>query len=260
MVDQGIFRAILSSIAPQNCLICGDIFLGFGTCKPCFSLVKPRLPPLCDSCACSLPSSYNGLNCINCQLNPPSFESVYTQFSYEPVAGHIIKGAKRWGLPRLLNPLLKGITVDKIMKTMPQIDRIIPIPDRTDRFRQRGFSATKLIANQLGKAMNGKPVSSRLRWRKATKRQSVLSKKARLMNMRGAFKAHNVEKEHLLLVDDVYTTGSTLRSASRALKLAGAASVHAFALAYRSAEECDLKHAYKDVTRADDRPIHHWDV
>ena len=214
----------------------------------------------CDGCGCSLPTTYDGLKCLNCQLYPPSFEAVYTQFSYEPIAGHIIKNAKRWGLPRLLTPLLELIEADTIVNMIPHIDRIVPIPDRATRLRQRGFSATKLIAKQMSKAMKSVPVSTKLSWRKSTERQSVLSKKARLENMRGAFRGHGVNGESVLLVDDVYTTGSTLRSASRAIKLAGAKSVYAFALIYRSSDKRHLGQALEAVTQADDRPIHHLDV
>lgn len=235
MFTEGLFRSILGSIAPQNCLICDDIFLGFGSCEICFSLIKPRLPPLCEGCGRFLKQRNDTSKCIDCLLTEPPFDGLWAHFDYEPVAGHMIQYAKRWGLAPLIYQLMKRIDpVDMHSLGIP-FDGIVPIPDRSARLVQRGFSTTKLMSVELGKKLNGIPVLSVLGWRKKTERQSVLNRVRRLENMKGAFKSRRVTGKRLLLLDDVYTTGSTLRAGARALKVAGAESVYAFAIAYRHA-------------------------
>jgi ComF family protein len=235
MFTRSILRGILGSITAQKCPICDDVFLGLGACEVCFSLIKRRLPPLCETCGRKLQCRKGGPKCIDCLVNAAPFDRLWTEFDYEPVAGYVIQYAKKWGLPAIMTWLLatvKPITDDELSM---DFDGIVAIPDRHDRYRRRGFSTSAMIANRLSELLGDVPTLHTLTWARATERQSGLSKKARLKNMEGAFIAHNVSGKVLLIVDDVYTTGSTLKSASRALKRAGAKTVNGFALAHRCA-------------------------
>lgn len=262
MFAQRLLRGILGSITAQKCLICDDIFLGLGTCELCFSLIESRLPPRCENCGGSLESLKDGVKCINCLVNPPPFDRLWAEFDYEPVAGLVIQYAKKWGLPSLITHLLDASQPIGPTHFGVQFNGIVAIPDRINRYRRRGFSTSGIIAKRLAEGLGGVPILRSLTWTKRTERQSGLTKARRLKNMDGAFKGHGVSGQTLLIVDDVYTTGSTLKAASRALKVAGAEVVHGFALAYRNAPH-SARSSYEGMRilkQVRDQPSHQMDA
>jgi len=111
---------------------------------------------------------------------------------------------------------------------------IVPVPLHPRRQRQRGFNQSELLARVLGKGL-GIPVEAEgLRRVRETVPQVNLSGKERLQNVRGAFVAHpdlgHVD-EHALLVDDMHTTGATVRECARALRRHRVARVSVLTLA-----------------------------
>jgi ComF family protein len=108
-------------------------------------------------------------------------------------------------------------------------DLIIPVPLHRKRLRQRGFNQAVLVAEVFAKAWD-LPLSRnnlcRIRW---TEPQIHLSYNDRMNNVRGAFAVNNpeqIEGQRLVLVDDVYTTGSTVAECAKVLKKAGAGEVY----------------------------------
>jgi ComF family protein len=111
-------------------------------------------------------------------------------------------------------------------------DLIIPVPLHRSRERQRGFNQAELIAARLGR-----PMSTRLvRRRKNTPSQTGLTRNQRNRNLAAAFEVREEMKGNVIVVDDVYTTGSTVNEISRALKRAGAARVEVLTVARVSAD------------------------
>ena len=115
---------------------------------------------------------------------------------------------------------------------------IIPVPLHRSRERQRGFNQAELIASRLGR-----PVAARvLRRRKNTPSQTGLSRNERKRNLAGAFEVRDRISGTVIVVDDVYTTGSTMNEIARTLKRAGADRVEILTVArvandfYRAAE------------------------
>jgi ComF family protein len=115
-----------------------------------------------------------------------------------------------------------------------ELNGIIPIPLHPRRLRQRSFNQASLIARRIGKRLD-MPVNEgsfiRGRW---TAPQVGLSRAKREANVRGAFqvvRADEIRGGRWLLLDDVYTTGSTLKEASRTLRVAGAEAIHVLTLA-----------------------------
>ncbi len=106
-------------------------------------------------------------------------------------------------------------------------DLIVPIPLHQERFLERGFNQAELLADSFSKNINI-PVSSDALFRiKNTKRQMNLSRTLRDLNMRGAFFAvkDEIENKKILLLDDIYTAGSTANEAAKELLLKGAREV-----------------------------------
>ena len=112
-------------------------------------------------------------------------------------------------------------------------DILIPIPLSKQRLSERGFNQSLMLANHLSQA---KTQSQTLLRMINTPPQSSLKRKERLTNLTGAFAvaplmASALRGQHILLIDDVMTSGSTLNFAARVLKQAGAAHVGALVLA-----------------------------
>ncbi len=105
---------------------------------------------------------------------------------------------------------------------------LLPLPLSRERLRERGFNQCELIAQLAGATMDTS-VLTRIR---DTEHQARLSREERLANVRGAFRAEGADPSLLYIVlDDVLTTGSTMREAVKALETAGATRIRALALA-----------------------------
>jgi ComF family protein len=114
------------------------------------------------------------------------------------------------------------------------VDIIIPVPLHPTRLRGREFNQSLLLADQLGRHM-ARPVSATNLVRvSATDPQTTLTRHARLKNLRKAFDVHrpqDLKEKRILLVDDVFTTGTTLNECAKALRQAGSGPVFALTLA-----------------------------
>ena len=109
------------------------------------------------------------------------------------------------------------------------VEVVVPVPLHWIRFLTRGYNQAAAIARPLAKEL-GLPMIGALRRRRATPAQSRLHRADRRRNLHRAFRARRVSKirgRHVLLVDDVVTTGATLEAAARCLLDAGAAGVTA---------------------------------
>lgn len=115
-----------------------------------------------------------------------------------------------------------------------ECDIIIPIPLHKRRLAERGFNQAEVIAHYISLLINRQLCDSALIRTRSTKQQATLNRTDRIKNVVAAFKCVNQEKivaKNILLVDDVYTTGSTMRECAKVLLAAGAKTVSGFTLA-----------------------------
>jgi len=113
------------------------------------------------------------------------------------------------------------------------LDMIIPVPLHTKRLSERGFNQTELLALKITEHCHIPTVSGLLFRKRDTKPQFDLPKQQRLFNLRGAFVVRGkklIQDKNILLLDDIYTTGATTAECTKALKAAGAKSVHILTL------------------------------
>ena len=228
-----VFAHLMGIFQPQTCPSCGYFFSGIGLCKPCFLGLKRRLPPLCKFCGRNLGTDET---CAQCALNHSNLTQLWSVFSYKPLAIHCLGAAKSIGSPKHLKKLLGHADVELTLRTIPTVDVVIPTPERWGSYRQRGFSTSRLIANHIGVSLKVPVQSNLLTWTsagKSLKRQVGHRKAERKKRLKGMMDMQSPIKGSVLLVDDVYTTGSTLCEAARVVRKQGATNVYAFCLTYQ---------------------------
>jgi ComF family protein len=176
-----------------------------------------------------------GRLCGGCRLDPPEFSYARAATRYEDVvreALHAFKFRGRRGLAAPLGDLLVDALSEGLPAGVP--DLILPVPLHPRRERERGFNQARLLAGRVGRAW-GRPVRADVLARsRATTSQTDLDGVARRANVRGAFRVRRPELiagRHVVLVDDILTTGATVSECARTLRAAGAATVGVLAVA-----------------------------
>ena len=123
------------------------------------------------------------------------------------------------------------IMLDKLSIENINFDYILYVPLHKKRERKRGFNQSKIIANQLGKEL-GVEVLDILERSKNTRRLFELDEKERKKELKNVFKIskdiENYTNKNILLIDDIFTTGSTVNEISKLLKLNGINEVYIF--------------------------------
>lgn len=143
-----------------------------------------------------------------------------------------LKFAGKTGLAQPLARLLSSVVGHNVLHQLPvhTITHILPVPLHAARRRARGFDQAELLARPFGAAIN-RPVHPALLERiRNTRPQIGLGPRERDANVRGAFRVSHLlplTGMRALLVDDVYTTGATLRACARTLRAAKAEAVYA---------------------------------
>lgn len=123
----------------------------------------------------------------------------------------------------------------KIYRFIKSYDIIIPVSISKQRFKQRGYNQTLLIAKELANNIKGLELENKVLFKvKNTVPQSTLNKLERKRNLSGAYIVKNgtfIKDKKVLIVDDVYTTGSTVKECCKLLKYAGAKNVGVITIA-----------------------------
>jgi ComF family protein len=163
---------------------------------------------------------------------PPAFDRAWTLYPYVPPLQDAICLFKYRGKVGLAKPLAQ-LMLGALPRTI-DVDAILPVPLHPTRLRAREFNQSLLLAERLGRHL-GKPVlATALARVLPTNPQTTLTRQERRRNLRRAFtlfRPEAIAERRILLVDDVFTTGTTLDECARVLRKAGAASVCALTLA-----------------------------
>lgn len=179
----------------------------------------------CVSCALPLPANDLCIECIEHPL-PVEWCEAWGEYrdSLEKVL-HALKFEKHDFLDDALAPLLEEAMRDR------GFDVVLGVPMSAAKERKRGYNQAELLARALGRRI-GVECDMLLTRRREKATQSLLPKHARAANVRGAFQASSRTKgKSILIVDDICTTGETLRACANALVRAGASRVCAVTVA-----------------------------
>ncbi|WP_162286684.1 DNA utilization protein GntX [Pantoea stewartii] len=202
-----------------------------GICCVCLRQL-PRLPPLCP--VCGLPAASGNLACGRCLRHPPPWQTLVCVSAWQPPLSTWVNQLKFSGttalrvmLARLL--LLSWLNAYRSKRTS-RPDLLMCVPLHSRRCWWRGYNQTVLLAAPLAHWL-GCAFTPALYRRRAGAVQHHLSARQRRRNLRGAFHLEaDVTGRHIALIDDVVTTGSTVKEISRLLRARGAASVHIWCL------------------------------
>jgi ComF family protein len=225
-------RWLTQTLWPPSCLLCGgggDV--GIDLCRDCAADL-PRNETPCVVCAEPLPAASAPRVCGACLCDPPPFCSSFVPFRYAYPLDHLVHGLK------FRNELACGSVLGHLFarcllaRGEPLPDAIVPVPLAPRRYRQRGYNQASELALAIRRATGVAVMSDVAIRQRETVEQAGLDRKARRRNVSGAFAAvAPLRARHVAILDDVVTTGSTVRELAEVLRQAGAAQVAVWAIA-----------------------------
>lgn len=231
-------QKLLRTIYPPVCLLCGDDGM----------VIDGDVRDLCESChealqlneqgclRCGIPLQQAGGVCGSCLKKPPPFDSLLTPYLYREGIKDLLIALKfnqKLSHARLLGELMSERFTDHLATVDVLPDAIVPVPLHAKRQRERGYNQSLELIRPLAKRLKI-PINHRLVVRKmATTKQTKLSADERRRNLKGAFAVRDGFRvpRHLVIFDDVVTTGTTVTELAKTLKRAGAERVDVWAVA-----------------------------
>jgi len=242
----GAAAALFVTLFPSDCRLCGTPLLNISrlpVCDECLAAMRPISVRQCAICGERLPgdlaaaANCSETRCDLCRRAEPPFVKAAAYGSYEGGLReliHLLKYEQVRPAADVLGRMLAEAIADLAPSFPAEQVVIVPVPLHATKRRQRGFNQSELIARAALKilsaeARNRFQLSSGLLERlRPTQSQIGLSRHQRRENLRGAFaviKPEQVSGREILLVDDVFTTGTTVTECARVLRRAGASKV-----------------------------------
>ncbi len=219
--------ALLNVLFPPVCQLCeGDIKTG-PLCKGCSGTFTEHLlrGPLCTLCGEPFTTrSGPDHQCGDCIIERMPFSMARSAYIYKSAVLTAIHRFKYNGKTALAHPLGQLLAA-KATELPVTPDIIVPVPLHEKRLRSRGFNQSLLLAEEIKKHIDAELDYLNLQRTIYTKPQINLKADARERNVAGAFRLKNsapFKGKKVLLIDDVFTTGATIRECSKILKRAGA--------------------------------------
>jgi ComF family protein len=239
MEFKGIVDALKDFMWPGRCPACNEKLSADSPtpstapfCEECAAGLTPIDSPICTRCGLPFDSAGPDHLCGECLADPPPFARARAGFEYGASARDAVLrlkyGKVQW-VGEALGRLLCNIAG---ISTLPDI--LVPVPLHPKRLVKRGFNQAALLAAPSARLL-GRPIRANVVQRvQETPPQAGQTRHERFANLRGAFICNNepaVQGKRILLIDDVITTGATVREVSRTLTKAGAESVEVIAFA-----------------------------
>jgi len=239
---RGLLQGLAEIICPKRCLVCKDgikekASVGGYICAECWGKIKRNVPPFCHRCGRQLDSRNLTKNiCPGCIRQPLHFDRAFSPCVYEGPIKELVHEFK-YNNKEYLGPALARLMIDFVREynlPIDFVDSVIPIPLHKNRLREREFNQARILSDCVAREFNKPLLDGVLVRKRPTLTQTELKDNSRFSNVKDCFavtKADAVKNRHLLLVDDVLTTGATSSEAAGSLKNSGANVVFVLTLA-----------------------------
>lgn len=227
-----ILESLIGILAPPQCVVCGDE--GSVLCAACAHAEIIPYGERCFNCGAATPLART---CERCRGNSP--RHVWTTTYYEKAAQELVRtykfGHQRAAAESLAALMIKTLLDFNSVENLEPLNYlIVPVPTATSRVRQRSFDHSTHLARQIARRLNLKCMTALSRLGQTHQVGALRSERLKQIDGKYFVRYPNlVNGQNILLIDDVVTTGATLRAATKALRGAGAKRVDALVFAKR---------------------------
>lgn len=240
-----ITEGVVNLIFPLDCRICEKPIReskGYSICENCFKTIELIDKPYCVKCGKPFLISTDSFKqdreilCADCKRKKYSFEFARSVGIYRGVLRECIHLFKYYGEKKLAEPLGE-LLIDYLVRNQEfkkGIDLIIPVPLHKNDLKERGFNQSILLSRVIGNYFSIPVKEEILIKKKLTSSQVNLSKKEREKNILKVFsvnKPAEIREATILILDDIFTTGSTVEECAKELKKAKAKNIFILTLA-----------------------------
>ncbi|HAP67637.1 MAG TPA: hypothetical protein DCQ99_07645 [Nitrospinae bacterium] len=232
----------LDIIFPQKCILCESSHDGDAEtiCPNCMDKISFIKDPACARCGIPFEVTYpieESLNylCGRCRSSPPLFDRALSVCQYDKTASDIISTYKYHNKPYIgkdLVSIILKVLYEKITELSPEL--IVHVPLHVKRLKERGYDQAYILAEGIGRGLNIPVSYGNLVRTRYTAPQVSLSGSERMENVKGAFlviDTSGIKDKSILLIDDVFTTGATIKECVKVIKKAGAGKVYVLTFA-----------------------------
>ncbi len=227
-----LLEAVIGVLAPPQCVVCGAE--GSSLCRACLAAEIVPFGERCFDCGAA---AVGGRTCPACRKSAPRY--VWITTTYENAAQKLIKIYK-FGHRRAVAESLATLMVEtffdfntpEFVSTLNYL--VVSVPTATSRIRHRSFDHSALVARHIARKLGLKYANAL--GRTGQTRQVGTKRAERLKQLEGQFFArlpYLIKGQNILLIDDVVTTGATLRATTKTLRAAGAKRIDALIFAKR---------------------------
>jgi len=227
-----LVNTVLDIVFPPRCMGCAaPVASAHSLCSDCWKSLRFISEPMCHCCGHPFELAVEAhMLCAECLKESPAFVQARSALYYDEASKRHVLGFKFHDHTELM-PLLSEWLVRASGDMLPHIDFLVPVPLHWFRLWRRRYNQSALLCYAVSEK-TGIPVAPDALIRaKHTTPQSQLTRLQRLENVKGIFKVRpsiisRIENKNILLIDDVMTTGATIKACTRTLLKAGAGRVY----------------------------------
>lgn len=237
----GILRGALDLVFAPVCVACDSAIPAGETdrlvCRPCWSRAKAIPPPFCPRCSTPRPARLPGAAgdaptaCADCATLPPAVRAVRAAYLLQGPARPVVHALKYRGWRAVADPMAARMAAVPLpLEVEEEVRLLVAVPTSAVRLRERGYNQAVLLAAALASRTGRESRPDLLVRTRSVETQTALHPAERRANVAGAFAVPADRRsalwgEHVLIVDDVWTTGATALACAAALLEGGARAV-----------------------------------